>query len=51
MFAPQWTLKGEYLYYDLGTLSYSLPIGAGFNVNSTATVKGNIARIGVNYKF
>jgi outer membrane immunogenic protein len=61
MFAPQWTLKGEYLYYDLGTLSYALPgivqlngagtpfFGAG--VNSTATVKGNIARVGVNFHF
>jgi hypothetical protein len=26
MFAPQWTLKGEYLYYDLAALSYSLPM-------------------------
>jgi outer membrane immunogenic protein len=61
MFAPQWSLKGEYLYYDLGTLSYALPQlvqtnGAGTpffgaNVTSTATVKGNIARVGVNFHF
>lgn len=72
MFAPQWTLKGEYLFYDLGTLSYALPpisqdivisgggggggghpapatFGAG--VNSIATVRGNIVRVGVNYRF
>jgi len=51
MFAPQWTLKGEYLYYDLAAFELFVTNGAGFNVNSTATVKGNIARIGVNYKF
>jgi outer membrane immunogenic protein len=63
MLAPHWTVKGEYLYYDLGTLSYALPgisqsvTVPGFNatfgatVNSTATIKGNIARIGLNYRF
>jgi outer membrane immunogenic protein len=61
MFVPQWTLKGEYLYYDLGTLNAALPqitqlngSGAGFfgaNVASSATVKGSIARVGLNYKF
>ena len=25
MFAPHWTLKGEYLYYDLGRVTYALP--------------------------
>jgi outer membrane immunogenic protein len=60
MFAPQWSLKGEYLYYDLGTLRNTLTIvqtnaaGANFfgaNVASTAVVKGNIARVGVNFHF
>jgi outer membrane immunogenic protein len=63
MFAPNWSLKGEYLYYDLGTLSFALPgisqtvIVPGFsaafgaNVNSIADVKGNIVRVGVNYHF
>jgi len=61
MFAPQWTLKGEYLYYDLGTLNYASPqlsqanaAGTPFfgaNVTSGAAVRGNIARAGVNYKF
>jgi hypothetical protein len=49
--------------YDLGTLSYALPgisqsvtvpgfnATFGANVNSTATIKGNIARIGLNYRF
>jgi hypothetical protein len=25
MIAPQWSVKGEFLYYDLGTLSTTLP--------------------------
>jgi outer membrane immunogenic protein len=61
MLTPQWSLKGEYLYYDLGTMSYALPqltqLNAaavpffGANVNSTAVVKGNIARVGLNFHF
>ena len=61
MFAPQWTVKGEYLYYDLGSTNYALPAlvqttstGAPFFGASGATnaeFKGSVARIGVNYKF
>jgi outer membrane immunogenic protein len=65
MFAPRWSVKGEYLYYDLGSVTYALGPsgsvvlpgfgGAGspwFTNASTASTKfnGNIARIGVNYK-
>jgi hypothetical protein len=33
MFAPHWTVKAEYLYYDLGSVTYALsPI-----VQTTAT--------------
>ena len=54
-------MKGEYLYYNLGTFSYALPgieqlnaagtpfFGAG--VNSTVNAKGNVARVGLNFKF
>ena len=61
MITPQWSVKGEYLYYDLGTLSVTLPQLAqlnaaavpffGANVSSSAVVKGNIARVGVNFHF
>lgn len=58
-FAPRWTLKGEYLYYDLGSLNYSstltsTSLGALFSqatVNSHAEFKGSIARVGLNYRF
>jgi outer membrane immunogenic protein len=61
MFSPRWSLKAEYLYYDLGdvTLNSALsPIETGsglvettVNIQSTAHYAGNIARGGVNYKF
>jgi outer membrane immunogenic protein len=60
MFAPSWSLKVEYLHYDLGNVTYALtPLttvtatGAPFTivgVSSTADFKGNIARVGLNYK-
>jgi outer membrane immunogenic protein len=65
MFAPRWSVKGEYLFYDLGSVTYGLGTsgsvvlpgfgGAGslwFTNASTASTKLNesLARIGVNYK-
>jgi outer membrane immunogenic protein len=65
MFAPRWSVKGEYLYYDLGSVTYGLGTsgstvlpgfgGAGslwFTNASTASTKvnGSIARVGVNYR-
>ena len=62
MFAPNWTVRGEYLYYDLGdvTLNSTLNINAAFvppvlvttvGIQSAAHYHGSIARVGVNYKF
>jgi outer membrane immunogenic protein len=51
-FANNWSLKGEYLYYDLGTLSHLMKdpfFPATFN--ASADIKGSIARVGLNYKF
>jgi outer membrane immunogenic protein len=54
-----WSVKAEYLYYDLGTQSTTIvgvpaPGGTLFN-NWTATTtvrnNGNIVRAGLNYKF
>ncbi len=53
-FAPNWSLKGEYLYYDLG--GYTIrgnqtnPVGAEFALYSFST-RGSIARGGINYQF
>jgi len=62
MFAPNWSAKAEYLYYDLGSLTYNAALstaGLSFqaggaavvNVQSTAKFNGSIARVGVNYHF
>ncbi len=61
MFAPNWTVKAEYLYYDLGSVTYALPPlvqttaagGPYFAAASASRVSftGNIARAGVNFGF
>jgi outer membrane immunogenic protein len=52
------TIKGEYLYYNLGSTSFSSPVTGPFatpfpNVVAVAkyTFDGSIVRAGVNYKF
>jgi outer membrane immunogenic protein len=62
MFTRHLSAKAEYLYYDLGNLTYALgqsgvlflPVAALLFTNaSTATTRfnGSIARVGANYKF
>jgi outer membrane immunogenic protein len=59
MFARNWSAKAEYLFYDLGTTSFSYAATSpGFfltpvyqNVVNTVHLEGNIARAGVNYHF
>jgi outer membrane immunogenic protein len=67
MFAPRWSVKAEYLYYDLGTVSTnygvstlctpvacaipSMPIYGTAAVYTSTRLNGNIARAGVNYRF
>ena len=50
MFAPGWSVKGEYLYVDLGNQSNT---NTGFNSTITSKVneRDNIVRAGVNYRF
>jgi outer membrane immunogenic protein len=65
MFLPNWSAKVEYLYYDLGNISYvhnptgsivlrGANIGTPWWLNTTAVSSrfdGHIARAGVNYHF
>jgi outer membrane immunogenic protein len=55
MFAPNWSVKAEYLYVDLGTTSNSalLPTAAGFplGVSLDRRLTDNIVRAGINYHF
>jgi outer membrane immunogenic protein len=61
MFYPNWSLKAEYLYYDLGRVTYQLSPLVSFNAAgipftggapfSTTRLNGNIVRGGINYHF
>jgi outer membrane immunogenic protein len=63
MFAPHWTARAEYLYYDLGNVTASSTlvglngigvVGALFMTSfaqATNRFDGSIARVGVNYTF
>lgn len=57
MVTPNWSIKAEYLHYDLGTLANTYgdtarraAFASAFVINTTE-FKGNIARLGANYKF
>jgi outer membrane immunogenic protein len=59
MFARNFTVKGEYLYYDFGSVSYPGPsvlnsfagVGLyGATTSATAAFKGSIVRVGLNFK-
>jgi outer membrane immunogenic protein len=55
MLTPNWTVRGEYLYYDLGsTRVFGAPFNQpanGFGADALYTTRGSIARVGLNYKF
>ncbi|HEY4142581.1 MAG TPA: outer membrane beta-barrel protein, partial [Pseudolabrys sp.] len=55
MIARDWSLKAEYLYYDLGSVSYTSTMSTFLvgtpAIQTSARFNGNIARAGVNYHF
>jgi outer membrane immunogenic protein len=64
MFLPNWSLKVEYLYYDIGNLTNTpspivglngvAPVGSVFMTSfprTTTRFNGNIVRAGINYHF
>jgi len=57
-FAPNWSVKAEYLYVDFGTRAYlsplaaaAVPVGSGYNWTTSIRERDNIVRVGLNYKF
>jgi outer membrane immunogenic protein len=49
---PQWSLKGEWLYADFGSISTTATSSTGFaNLTSEAKVRSNMLRIGADYRF
>ena len=55
MITSNWTVKGEYLYYNLGNtrvtgLPFNQPAN-GFGADGLYRTSGSIVRVGLNYKF
>jgi outer membrane immunogenic protein len=61
MFAPNFTVKGEYLYYNFGSVSYAGPSALnltspssvpfyGATTAANANFSGSIVRVGLNFK-
>ena len=50
-FAGKWSTKIEGLYYDLGSLSSAGSAANGFMVGKNFDVRGEIVRVGLNYRF
>jgi outer membrane immunogenic protein len=52
-FAQNWSLKGEYLYYDLGSevVTINAVVGPAETANFDYETKGHIFRAGLNYRF
>lgn len=52
-FLSRWTVKAEYLYYDLGdnTVNMTRVSGPAGTASATFQAKGQIVRAGVNYRF
>jgi outer membrane immunogenic protein len=49
---PQWSVKAEYLYTDLGNIRGSLATPTGFvNLTSQVDITANIFRAGVDFRF
>jgi outer membrane immunogenic protein len=49
--APRWSLKGEYLYVDLGRASHSFAFAGLPTLTDSAHVTLNVVRAGVNFRF
>jgi len=51
-FGPQWSVKGEWLYADFGSISTTASSSSGFvDVTSEGKVRANIFRFGMDYRF
>jgi outer membrane immunogenic protein len=49
---PNWSMKGEWLYTDFGSVSTTASSPSGFvNLTSDAKVRSNLFRIGADYRF
>ena len=51
MFAPHWSLKGEYLYRSFGSEDYTFSGGGFAGTVSSGTLNLHSGQVGVNYHF
>jgi len=55
MFAPNWSVKAEYLYVDLGThsstITYTYPVANTSSLTSTVHDTEHVVRDGINFHF
>jgi outer membrane immunogenic protein len=60
MFTSNWSAKLEYLHYDLGSANYGTPVNISspllgatstLGQSSSTNFRGDIVRVGLNYKF
>jgi outer membrane immunogenic protein len=53
MLTPNWSVKVEYLYVDLGTLAMNVPASTipAIVFSTSTSFREQIARVGVNYRF
>lgn len=51
MITCHWSIKGEYLHFDLDNQDFHAPSNFGRDFHWSAQTKGNIARAGINYHF
>jgi outer membrane immunogenic protein len=50
-FAPNWSVKAEYLFIDTGTFNATVNVGVLGPVTGTLKLQDSIARFGMNYRF
>ncbi len=51
MITPNWTVKGEYLYYDLSSYRTTAVAAGGQAISARSDFNGHVVRAGINYKF
>jgi outer membrane immunogenic protein len=51
-FAPGWSAKLEYLYFEFGRIDLTYVVGGGLpNITDSSLVSMNVVRAGLNYRF
>jgi outer membrane immunogenic protein len=49
--SENWSAKGEWMYFDLGSETFLVATLPNFNFHAEADTTGEVVRVGVNYHF